>query len=95
MVAIVADVVLSFLNFHQGLVVAFLLTSQTFVSRLTTSPHLFLSRSRYSLLLGATPKDFMETLSVSLQCFLWPPWESLPSLYGQQDRVNEAFIASR
>ena len=78
MVMTVANVAVPFLSFLRSSVAAFLLASQTFVSCLTTSRHLSLSCARYFKQLRVTPKDFMETFSVSLKRFFWPPWECLP-----------------
>ena len=75
MVATVADVSVPFLSFLCSSVAVFLLVSQTFSPRLTTSHHLSLSWARYSRQLGVIPKDFMETFSVSLKHFFWPPWK--------------------
>ena len=77
MVAAVADVAVPFLSFLRSSVTAFLLASYTFTPRLTTSRHFSLFCPRYSKQLGVTPKDFMETFSVSFKCFFWPPWERL------------------
>ena len=104
MAAAVADVAVPFLSFLYSSIAASLLASQTFSPRLTTLRHLSLSRARYSKQLGVTLKDFMETFSVSVKCFFWPPWERLRRRafsseggdlsYGQHDRPNEAVIAS-
>ena len=74
MVAAVADVAVPFLSFLRSSVAAFLLTSQTFAPRLTTSRLLFLCRTRYSMQLRAILKDLMDTFNVSLKRFSWPPW---------------------
>ena len=78
MVVTLTDMAVLFLSFLSSSVVAFLLISQTFASRLITSRYLSLSCTRYSRQLGAIPKDFVETFSVSLKRFFWPPWERLP-----------------
>ena len=67
----------AFLCFPCSSVTAFLLVSQTFALRLTTSRHLSLSCARYSRQLGTIPKGFMETFSVSLNCLFWRLWERL------------------
>ena len=67
MVAAVADVAVPFLIFLRGSVAAFLLVSQTFIPRLTTSCHLCLSCARYSKQLRFITKDFTETFRVSLR----------------------------
>ena len=47
-----------------------------FCSNLTTSHYLSLSCARFSSQLGAIPKDFMETFSVSFKRFFWRPWSA-------------------
>ena len=98
-----------FLSVLCSSVTVFFLVSQIFAPRLTASYHLSLSCTKYSRQLRATPKDFMETFSVSLKCFFWPPWERLSRdsscwavfsgdsylSCGQRDWPNEAVVASR
>ena len=65
--AAVANMALPFLSFLHSSVAAFLLVSQTFAPRLTTSRHFSLFCNRYSRQLGAMPKYLMESFSVSLK----------------------------
>ena len=78
MVVVVAVVAVPFLSSLRSSVAAFLLDSLTFASCLKTSRYLSLSPARYSRQLGAIPKDFMETFSVSMKRFFWSLWERLP-----------------
>ena len=78
MVAAVADVALFSKVLLPSSAAAFLLVSQTFAPRLTTSRHLSQYCARYSKQLRVIPKDFMEIFSVFLKCFFWLPWECLP-----------------
>ena len=109
MVVAVADVAEPFLSFLRSTAAAFLLVSQTFALRLTTSHHLSLSCARYSKQLGSILKDFMQIFSVFLKRFFWCPWDRLPwdnslksSFFGKQcgyisygqDRPNESMISS-
>ena len=77
MVAAVVDVAVPFLSFLHSSVAAFLLGSLTFAPRWTTSHYLSLSCTRYSRQLGAIPKDFRVTFSVSLKHFFWSHWKRL------------------